>query len=76
MPEVRPFRGLRFDPKVAGDLNAVVCPPYDVIGPEMHEQLLRRSPRNAVRIDLPEAQPRDEPEDRYRRAGKLLTQWR
>jgi uncharacterized protein (DUF1015 family) len=76
LPEVRPFRGLRFDPKVAGDLNAVVCPPYDVIGPEMHEQLLRRSPRNAVRIDLPEAQPRDEPEDRYRRAGKLLTQWR
>ena len=54
----------------------VVCPPYDVIGPELHEQLLRRSPRNAVRIDLPEAQPRDEPEDRYRRAGKLLTDWR
>jgi uncharacterized protein (DUF1015 family) len=61
---------------VAGDLNAVICPPYDVIGPELHQQLLRRSSRNAVRIDLPEAQPRDEPEDRYRRAGKLLTEWR
>ena len=76
MPEIRSFRALRFDPKVVGDLNTVVCPPYDVIGPELHEKLLRRNSRNAVRIDLPEAQPGDEPDDRYRRAGKLLNAWR
>jgi len=76
LPEVRSFRALRFDPKIAGAMSTVVCPPYDVIGPELQQQLLRRSSRNAIRIDLPEAQPRDEPEDRYRRAGKLLTEWR
>jgi uncharacterized protein (DUF1015 family) len=76
VPEIRPFRALRFDPGVAGDLNSVICPPYDVIGPELHEKLLRRNSRNAVRIDRPELQPGDEPDDQYRRAGKLLTSWR
>jgi uncharacterized protein (DUF1015 family) len=76
VPDIRPFRALRFDPKVAGDLNTVVCPPYDVIGSELHEKLLSRNSRNAVRIDLPEVKPGDEPDDRYRRAGKLLTEWR
>jgi len=76
VPEIRPFRPLRFDPKVAGDLNGIVCPPYDVIGPELHEKLLRRSAHNAVRLDLPEIRPGDEPDDHYRRAGKTLTDWR
>jgi len=76
VPEIRPFRALRFDPRVAGDLETVICPPYDVIGPELHEKLLGRNSRNAVRIDLPESRPGDEPDDRYRRAGKLLTEWR
>jgi uncharacterized protein (DUF1015 family) len=76
VPQIRSFRALRFDPAVAGGLESVICPPYDVIGPELHARLLARSPRNAVRIDLPEELPRDEPEDRYRRAGKLLTAWR
>ena len=76
MPQIRTFRALRFDPHVVGKLDAVICPPYDVIGPELHRRLLDRNPRNAVRLDLPEAQPKDQPEDRYRRAGKLLTEWR
>ncbi len=76
MPQIRPFRALRFDPKVTGDLNCIVCPPYDVIGPELHEKLLGRSAHNAVRLDLPEIRPGDEPDDRYRRAGKTLTEWR
>jgi uncharacterized protein (DUF1015 family) len=76
VPQLRTFRAIRFDPNVVGDLGAVTCPPYDVIGPEQHERLLRRSSHNAVRIDLPETQPGDEPDDRYRRAGKLLTAWR
>jgi uncharacterized protein (DUF1015 family) len=76
LPQIRPFRALRFDPAVAGDLNSVVCPPYDVIGPELQRRLLDRSPRNAVRLDLPESLPGDDPDARYRRAGKLLADWR
>lgn len=76
MPEIRPFRGLRFDPESVGDLRKVVCPPYDVIGPEQQQALLARSPFNAVRIDLPGIQPGEEPDDRYRRAGRTLSAWR
>jgi uncharacterized protein (DUF1015 family) len=76
LPEIRTLRALRFDPSVAGDPGKVVCPPYDVVGPELHAALLARSPFNAVRIDLPETLPGDEPEDRYRRAGRTLTDWR
>ena len=76
MPEIRAFRALRFDPDVVGDLNLVVCPPYDVIGPEQHAKLLGRHPANAVRLDLPEALEGEKPEERYRRAARTLAAWR
>ena len=31
MPEIRPFRALRYEPEPVGDLATVVAPPYDVI---------------------------------------------
>ena len=76
MPQIRAFRALRFDPQAVGDLSRVVCPPYDVIGPELHRTLLARHPQNAVRLDLPEIQPGEEADDRYRRAARLLAGWR
>ena len=76
MPEIRPFRALRFDPSNIDDLAAVVAPPYDVIGPEEHERLLARHPANVVRLDLPEDAQGDEPDDRYRRAARTLAAWR
>ena len=76
MPDIRPFRALRFDPETVGDPGLVVAPPYDVIGEELHRTLLARHPRNAVRLDLPLGEPREDPDDRYRRAAKTLTAWR
>lgn len=76
MPIVRPFRALRYAPDVVADLAAVVAPPYDVIGPEEFRRLLARDPRNVVRLDLPAAEPGEEPEERYRRAARLLSTWR
>ena len=76
MPEIRAFRALRFDEDVVGDLGRVACPPYDVIGAELHKTLLGRHPANAVRLDLPEAQAGEEPEERYRRAARTLAGWR
>src|SRR4051812_48281110 len=73
MADVKPLRALHYDPAVAGALDAVVAPPYDVIDPEQRAQLADRSPYNVVRIDLPEA---DEPGgDPYAAAAGLLERW-
>ena len=75
LPDIRPFRALRYDASVV-DPGLVVAPPYDVIGPELHRTLLARHPANAVRIDLPESVPGEDPDERYRRAARLLAAWR
>ena len=76
MPDIRPFRALRFDPEVVGDLGRVVAPPYDVIGPDLHRALLARSTRNAVRLDLPHEEPPEDPDERYRRVARTFAAWR
>ena len=76
MPEIRAFRALRFDPEAVGDVGKVFAPPYDVIGDDLHRALLERHPRNAVRLDLPEAFPREDPDERYRRVARTLSAWR
>ena len=76
MPEIRPFRALRYDRSTVPDLGLVVAPPYDVIGPDEHERLLARHPANVVRLDLPREEQGDEPDDRYRRTARTLAAWR
>ncbi len=76
MPTIRPFRALRYSPEVVPDLAAVVAPPYDVIDAEARRRLVARDPRNVVRLDLPEDEPGDPPDERYRRAAHVLSAWR
>ncbi len=76
MPEIRPFRALRYDSATIADPALVVAPPYDVIGPAEHERLLAAHPANVVRLDLPRDELGDEPDDRYRRAARTLAAWR
>ena len=73
MPRVEPLRALHYDPAVAGPLQALAAPPYDVIDPQQRAELQSRSPHNVVAIDLPE-----EPDggDRYAHAATLLQRWR
>jgi uncharacterized protein (DUF1015 family) len=52
VPDLRPFRALRFD-VAASDLSAVLAPPYDIISPAERQGLLARDPYNIVRIELP-----------------------
>ena len=67
MPPVRPFRALRYDPAVAGPLDRLVAPPYDVISAQERLDYLGRSPYNVVHLTLP-----DSPED----AASTLSSWR
>jgi len=76
VPEIRPFRALRFDPSTIPDMSRVVAPPYDVIDEAERQRLLARHPANVVRLDLPGTEQGDEADDRYRRATRTLATWR
>ena len=71
MAEFIPFRGLRYDARVAGALSDLICPPYDVIDDAERERLYARSPRNFVRIEF----PKDGSDDKYARAAQDLRDW-
>jgi uncharacterized protein (DUF1015 family) len=76
VPQIRPFRALRFVPDAVGDVGAVVAPPYDVLDDAARARLAERHPRNVVRIDAPIIELGDAEDDRYRRAARTLAAWR
>ena len=47
-----PFRGLRYDAAVVGDLGSVISPPYDVLDAETVRDLEAGNRRNIVRLIL------------------------
>ncbi|HUG53575.1 MAG TPA: DUF1015 domain-containing protein [Vicinamibacteria bacterium] len=49
MPDIQPFRGLRYR---VPDLSRVLCPPYDVITATDRDELYARDSRNIVRVVL------------------------
>jgi uncharacterized protein (DUF1015 family) len=73
MARVAPLRALHYDPAVAGPLQDLAAPPYDVIDPVQRAELASRAPHNVVSIDLPE--PPDGG-DMYAHAAALLDAWR
>src|SRR5687767_2549133 len=76
MPQINPFRGLRFDPAHVGDVGLALCPPYDVISPSEQQRLLDQSPYNIVRVELSRDEPGDsDARNRYTRAAESLRDW-
>ncbi len=51
---VKPIRAVRYDESVAGPLEQLVAPPYDVLDAAQREELMARSPFNVVHLTLPE----------------------
>ena len=80
MADVRPIFATHYDLGVAGALQDVAAPPYDVIDAAMRAELLGRSPYNAVAIDLPkpygETGPQQTEDDPYERAAATMEEWR
>ena len=76
MPEIRPFCGVHYNQALVSDLAAVVCPPYDIITPQMQPELYRRSEYNFVRLEFSRELPQDRDADnKYTRAAATLEQW-
>jgi uncharacterized protein (DUF1015 family) len=66
---IEPFRGLLYDPRLAGDAKNLVAPPYDLIGTERQAELYERSPFNIVRLEL------GRESDRYAAAQRTIAEW-
>lgn len=76
MPDVRPFRGVRYDITQVGALADVVAPPYDVIDRALQERLYQSSPFNIIRLELNRSEPEDNnASNRYTRAAGFLRSW-
>jgi uncharacterized protein (DUF1015 family) len=76
VPQIRPFRGLLYDPKLAGPPERVTAPPYDVISPVDQDRYYRLSPFNVVRLILGKDEPGDDASnDKYTRASSYLRSW-
>jgi uncharacterized protein (DUF1015 family) len=67
MADVQPLKTLRYDPDVAGPLEDLIAPPYDVIDDEGRAELAGRNPHNVVELDLPPS---------YEAAAETLDEWR
>jgi uncharacterized protein (DUF1015 family) len=74
--EIRPFRGIRYNQSVIDDLAAVICPPYDIITPQMRHELYHRSEYNFVRLEDSWGSPEDTAmASKYTRSVATLEQW-
>jgi uncharacterized protein (DUF1015 family) len=74
MVEVSPFRGIRYNQGIVGDLVCVLCPPFDVISPKQQELYYEESHYNAIRLEFP-TEGLEATGDRYQRAATTFRQW-
>ncbi len=76
MAEIRPFRGVHYNQLLIKDLSAVICSPYDIITPQLQQELYRQSQYNFVRLEHSRELPQDTVTDnKYTRSAATLKQW-
>jgi len=75
MPEIRPFKGIRYNPEKIPNLADVICQPYDQITNKMERTYKSKSPYNFVRLVLTKyADGHDRPKE-YRDAKRFAENW-
>ncbi len=74
MPEIRPFKAIRFDhSRTQGDLSALLAPPYDVLDQADKDALSAKDKHNIVGIDLPHIPPKSAgPPEAYQASAAAL----
>lgn len=77
MPEIKAFRGWRYNPSKNPDLSKVFAPPYDVISPREQKKLYEESSTNVIRLELGLDEPKDSAAaNKYTRAADTLNDWK
>ncbi len=76
MPEIFPFKGVRYADELTKDLPDLIAPPYDVISDEMRNELYKRNPYNIVHLDYNRSAPQDNStNNKYTRAAQNFQEW-
>ncbi len=70
MAVVKPFNGLRFNTEKAGEIEKLVCPPYDIISEEQRLKYIEENEHNIIRLELPK-----DGENPYQTASQVLKEW-
>ncbi len=77
MAFIKPFRGVRFDPRKV-EISAVISQPYDRVRYGLQDRYYAQSPYNVVRIIKGREMPGDRPQgpNVYTRARRFYERWR
>lgn len=76
MAELCPFCAVRYNQSLVKDLAGVICPPYDIITPQLQQELYLRSQYNFVRLEYGRELPQDTAIDnKNTRSAVTLEQW-
>ncbi|MFH0769460.1 MAG: DUF1015 domain-containing protein [Chloroflexota bacterium] len=76
MAEIRPFTGVHYNQSLISDLSAVICPPYDIIPPQLQQELYSKNEYNFIRIEFGRELPQDTAtENKYARSAATMEQW-
>jgi len=76
LADIRPFQGIHYNSTLVKDLSKVICPPYDIISPQLQQELYQRSEHNFVRIEWGREQPQDKDSfNKYTRAANIFNSW-
>ena len=76
MAKVTPFRGWRYNPAMVDDMAAVLCPPYDLITPQIQQALMDRHPLNVIHLEAGEGLDwAADPSGRYAETSERFEEW-
>jgi len=76
VPSIRPFKAVVYNNKKIKKISLVVAPPYDIIPPDMQDELYKIHENNVVRLILAKVKDSDTQSDnRYTRAASDFKSW-
>lgn len=76
MAAVSPFRGWRYNPDVVGNVASVLCPPYDMITPEIQEARKRQNQYNVIHLEAGEGLDWNASvKEQYAETSRLFDRW-
>jgi uncharacterized protein (DUF1015 family) len=75
MPEIRPFKGIRYDLEKIGKIADVITQPYDQITDEMERDYKRRSPFSFVNLVLTHYADGHDRQREYQKAKRSVEDW-